>query len=318
MMLLLPLLLQASIGGFEQSSVVALWAVTAPLGALMFGRAARRAVVLAFVAVDRLFRRFDPHCPAKATFPRVVVTFFVLNLLGVSTTDYLVLRYFIGERERILDALRVEQDRSERLLLKSYQRRSPTARRNARRHRRHGFDAVTVLFADIVGFTTFAAAPPARRGRRRTQPVVHPFDELADRHGLEKIKTIGDAYMVVGRVPSPRADHAEAIAEMALDMRAGGRHLRARPVRPRGTGRHEQRAGGGRRHRATKIQLRRLGRHGEHGQPHGGPRDAGDDPGHRACPRAASRSLRVRARGAIDVKGLGPTRTYLLVGRRQL
>jgi len=80
------------------------------------------------------------------------------------------------------------------------------------------FDAVSVLFADIVGFTTLSA---------RTSPVAlvtmlnelfSSFDRLAEQHGLEKIKTIGDAYMVVAGIPEPHADHAAAIAEMALDM----------------------------------------------------------------------------------------------------
>jgi len=81
------------------------------------------------------------------------------------------------------------------------------------------FDAVTVLFADIVDFTKLSA---------RVSPIIlvglldeifQAFDTLAEKHGLEKIKTIGDAYMAVGGLPVPRPDHAQAVAAMAIEMR---------------------------------------------------------------------------------------------------
>ena len=83
------------------------------------------------------------------------------------------------------------------------------------------FDAVSVLFADIVGFTTVAANTSPEALVTMLNEVFSMFDKLAEQHGLEKIKTIGDAYMVVAGVPQPVADHAIAIAHMALDMLAG-------------------------------------------------------------------------------------------------
>ena len=80
------------------------------------------------------------------------------------------------------------------------------------------FAAVTVLFADIVGFTQIAATLSPIELVDRLNQIFSSFDQLTERHGLEKIKTIGDAYMVVGGVPQPRSDHAEAIAEMAIEM----------------------------------------------------------------------------------------------------
>jgi adenylate cyclase len=80
------------------------------------------------------------------------------------------------------------------------------------------FDSVTVLFADIVGFTTLSSKVPATELVVVLNDVFSRFDTLAERHGLEKIKTIGDAYMVVAGVPEPRPDHAVAVARMALDM----------------------------------------------------------------------------------------------------
>ena len=82
------------------------------------------------------------------------------------------------------------------------------------------FDEVTILFADIVGFTKlYSQISPVELVELLNQ-IFSAFDELAEKHGLEKIKTIGDAYMIVGGIPEPRVDHAEAIAEMALDMQA--------------------------------------------------------------------------------------------------
>ncbi|MEP0857683.1 adenylate/guanylate cyclase domain-containing protein [Trichocoleus sp. DQ-U1] len=80
------------------------------------------------------------------------------------------------------------------------------------------FAEVTVLFADIVGFTQLAAHTSPVELVNLLNQIFSAFDQLAEQHGLEKIKTIGDAYMVVGGLPILRTDHAEAIAEMALDM----------------------------------------------------------------------------------------------------
>jgi class 3 adenylate cyclase len=77
---------------------------------------------------------------------------------------------------------------------------------------------VTVLFADIVGFTELSAQTPAIELVEILNVIFSEFDQLTDEHGLEKIKTIGDAYMVVGGLPVAKPNHAEAIAAMALDM----------------------------------------------------------------------------------------------------
>jgi class 3 adenylate cyclase len=84
---------------------------------------------------------------------------------------------------------------------------------------------VTILFADIVAFTPRAEGRAASEVVGFLNRVFTEFDRLAVRHGLEKIKTIGDAYMVAAGMPDPRADHAEAVAEMALDMLEAARRL---------------------------------------------------------------------------------------------
>jgi class 3 adenylate cyclase len=98
------------------------------------------------------------------------------------------------------------------------------------------FDQVTVLFGDIAGFTPMSAEITPQELVAALDEVFTAFDDIAQRHGLEKIKTIGDAYMAAGGVPTPRADHAQAVARMALEMRElvakrsffGARQLRMR------------------------------------------------------------------------------------------
>jgi class 3 adenylate cyclase len=80
------------------------------------------------------------------------------------------------------------------------------------------FDQSTVLFADIVGFTDLSTRVPAEEVVRLLNELFSRFDALADDFGVEKIKTIGDAYMVAAGVPEPRGDHAHVSAEMALAM----------------------------------------------------------------------------------------------------
>jgi class 3 adenylate cyclase len=82
------------------------------------------------------------------------------------------------------------------------------------------FDAVTVLFADIVGFTSLSSRTSPEKLVSMLNELFSTFDKLAEKHGLEKIKTIGDAYMVVAGIPHPIADHAIAMAHMGLDMLA--------------------------------------------------------------------------------------------------
>lgn len=80
------------------------------------------------------------------------------------------------------------------------------------------YDEVTVLFGDLVGFTSMAERLSPRDVVRTLNELFTEFDQIAERYGLEKIKTIGDAYMVVGGVPKPRDDHALAVARMAVEM----------------------------------------------------------------------------------------------------
>jgi class 3 adenylate cyclase len=117
-------------------------------------------------------------------------------------------------------ALQREQERAERLLLNILPEPIAERLKDNQQSIAESFPDVTVLFADIVGFTQLAGHLPPTDLVNVLNRIFSAFDRLTERYGLEKIKTIGDAYMVVGGLPHHRPDHAEAIAAMALDMQA--------------------------------------------------------------------------------------------------
>nr|WP_290224706.1 adenylate/guanylate cyclase domain-containing protein [Trichocoleus desertorum] len=124
----------------------------------------------------------------------------------------------ITDRKRFESALRLQQAKSEELLLNILPQAIAEKLKQSPGAIADSFPSVTVLFADIVNFTQLAARMSPTELVNLLNQIFSAFDRLAERHGLEKIKTIGDAYMAVGGVPLPRQDHAEAMAEMALDM----------------------------------------------------------------------------------------------------
>jgi class 3 adenylate cyclase len=115
--------------------------------------------------------------------------------------------------------LLAERERSERLLRNVLPDPIAARLKQGEEVIADGFPEVTVLFADLVDFTRRSQDSTPERVVRVLDELFSAFDRLAERHGLEKIKTIGDAYMVVGGLPEPRPDHAEAVAEMALALR---------------------------------------------------------------------------------------------------
>lgn len=124
----------------------------------------------------------------------------------------------IAERKQAEEMLRGEQQKSETLLLNILPTAIAKKLKNGENHIADGFASVTILFADIVGFTQLSQQTSPADLVQLLNHIFSAFDRLSEKHQLEKIKTIGDAYMVVGGLPIPRPDHAEAIAAMALDM----------------------------------------------------------------------------------------------------
>jgi adenylate cyclase len=214
LIVLLPFLLQWSLGGYAASSAVSLWALEGALGALFFYTAvAAIPWFVAFVGLTIVSGFAEPFLSQHAAaIPTPIVTaFFVLNIVGVSLTAYLLLQVAIRARDTALAS-------SERLLLNVLPRTIAERLKRGTGIIAESHDDVTVVFADVVDFTPFAERTAPERVVGVLDEIFSAFDLLAERLGLEKIKTVGDAYMVVAGLPDPRPDHAEAGADMALAM----------------------------------------------------------------------------------------------------
>jgi len=142
---------------------------------------------------------------------------------------HLAWRNFLQRRalERQKVALSEAHQKSERLLLNILPASIADRLRDAPGAIADRFADVTVLFADICAFTPLAESLSPEALVELLNQLFSAFDGLVERHGVEKIKTIGDAYMVVGGLPTPRPDHAAAIANLALDMAASAERFRA-------------------------------------------------------------------------------------------
>jgi len=260
LMLVLPFALQWTLGGFQNASAVSLWALVTAFGAVYF-LDARRAIpwFVAFIALVLVSGILDPFVAERVEpLPDGVRTaFFVLNMGSVAAVAYVLLQYFVRDRERARaasDALLLNvlpRSIADRLMaLDERERRDPDAHaahaapgddghgalpdvRGSRIAEAH--PEVTVLFADVVDFTPYAERVGPDGVFELLDQVFSAFDRLVDEFGLEKIKTIGDAYMAAGGLPEARPDHAEAVAGMALrmlqqaaDWRAAGLPVRLR------------------------------------------------------------------------------------------
>jgi adenylate cyclase len=216
-----PALGTIALGGLRESSGVILWALFAPLGAVAFDRPGRAwPWFAAFVATTLLALVLaEVVRPDGADLPEGFVgTFDVLNIVVVSFVAMLLL----VESARGRDAA---QARVETLLLNvlpaDVARRLQTDPHSIADH----FDEASILFADVVDFTPLASRLDAREVVGLLDRLFTSFDELVDRYDVEKIKTIGDCYMVAAGVPTQRPDHARALAGLALEMRERARHF---------------------------------------------------------------------------------------------
>ena len=219
--LLAPTVSMAFVGGFTGSGAVGLWGLLAPLGALVFN-GARSGVqwFIAWVAIFVISGTVGQLAGSGPVFPDWFAPLMLaLNVTVASAVVFGLLAQFVRQREEALVALRAEQDRAESLLLNILPRSIADRLKADAGTIADQFAAASILFADVVDFTPLAhRLQPAEVVGILDHLFTH-FDVLADRYGVEKIKTIGDCYMVAAGVPAPRADHARVMALMAIDMR---------------------------------------------------------------------------------------------------
>ena len=232
--LFFPFVVQLVIGNFISASGVVLWGILAPVVAVLVlsGResipwfVAYIALLLMCGYVD--FELAAAAAPKPAIPLRTSATFFVLNFMAVSGIVYFLLRYEAREKDRyetrLVDAHRLlmaEQQNSERLLLNVLPPSVAARLKESDKTIADGFADVTVMFADIVNFTSMAATMSPGQIFAMLNKLFSAFDALAEKHGLEKIKTIGDAYMVAGGLTDGTGGrYTQATANMALDMLA--------------------------------------------------------------------------------------------------
>jgi adenylate cyclase len=215
LILLAPAAGTVMLGGVRESSGVILWSLFAPLGAVAFDRPVRAwpwfaafvATVLVALVLSEVVRPDGADLPAG-----FVRTFDVLNIVVVSFVAMLLLVTFARGRD-------IAQARVEALLLNVLPADVAQRLQSDPRSIADHFDEVSILFADVVDFTPLSSRLDARDVVGLLDRLFTSFDELVDRYEVEKIKTIGDCYMVAAGVPRQRPDHARALAALALEMR---------------------------------------------------------------------------------------------------
>ena len=313
LILLLPAILQASLGGYVKGSAVIVWSFFAPLSALIFfGPRAAWEWLAGFIALVVISALFDAAL-ARSVPPLSGVAqtaLFAFNFAGVAAFVTLVLAYFRIQRDQAME-------RSERLLLNVL---PPEIAQRLKRQEypiADRFDEVSVLFADMVGFTERSAVESPEVTVGILNEFLTTFDNLAERHGLRPIRTTGDSYLVVGGLPVPRPDHAEAVADMALDMLTevdalNRRHDWAVSFRL-GVNTGPAMAAVVGHYRFTydvwSDAVNTASRMESSGAP--GRIQVTEETYRRLCDR-----YQFEPRGQIEVKGKGPMTTYFLVGRR--
>jgi adenylate cyclase len=215
LILVLPALGTIMLGGLDESSSVILWSLFAPLGAVAFDRPGRAwpwfgafvATALIAVALAEVVR------PDGADLPVAFVrTFDILNIVVVSAVAMFLLVTFARGRD-------TAQARVETLLLNVLPAEVAQRLQSDPNSIADHFDEASILFADVVDFTPLSSRLDAREVVSLLDRLFTSFDELVDRYEVEKIKTIGDCYMVAAGVPRERPDHAHALAGLALEMR---------------------------------------------------------------------------------------------------
>ena len=228
--LFFPFVVQWSIGSFVSSSGIALLALLAPIGAMVcYGPRESIPWFFSYVVLTVLSGAFDFFLARGENYGipiKTIAVFFVMNFTIISTMVYLLLRHFMQERNRLEKQLaeqhelvRTEREKSERLLVNILP--SHVAERlklNPATIIADGFPDVTVMFADVVDFTGLAEELTPNQVVTFLDEVFTRFDRITQKNGLDKIKTIGDAYMVVGGLTQNLPDYVDHVADMALEM----------------------------------------------------------------------------------------------------
>jgi adenylate cyclase len=229
LILFTPFAMQWSIGNFVTASGVSLWGLMAPVGAVtILGNRQSIPWFFAWLFMTVMAGVFDYLLGGQVrTFDlSAVAVFFVLNFAAISVMIYALLWYFSNEKNKLrhlvdqsFAELAEEKSRSDRLLLNILPPAIAERLKRGEVNIAQGHADVTVMFADIVGFTRMTEELSPVETVRILNDIFSLFDDIAEKHRVEKIKTIGDAYMAAAGLDTGSNIHyAEAVAAMALEM----------------------------------------------------------------------------------------------------
>lgn len=170
---------------------------------------------LLYLALELSFYLFEPLIILS---PIIVKAIYMVTYLSAMFAVVMFAVYMYTENQRNENKLEVERERSEKLLLNILPQEIATRLKNGETRIADNYENVSILFADLVGFTPLSATLTAQQLFELLSEVFGHFDSVVDKYGVEKLRTVGDGYYVASGLPLPRADHAQSLASVALEM----------------------------------------------------------------------------------------------------
>ncbi len=213
LILLLPFALMISLGGFINGSVVIIWSLISPLGALLFDKQKNAPKwLLAFVVLVMISVFLQPWIRASNNLSETRINlFFVINLAAVGCIIFLMVYYFVGKKNFF-------QAQSEALLLNILPKEIADELKVSGSAEPRQFEHVTVMFTDFKNFSKIAENLSPAELVAEIDTVFKGFDRIIGKYKIEKIKTIGDAYMCAGGLPVPNASHPYDMVHAAREI----------------------------------------------------------------------------------------------------
>jgi adenylate cyclase len=213
LILLLPFALMIALGGYINSGAVILWGLICPLGAMLVDKQSNALVWLAaYILLLVVGGILQPLLSAHNNLTKELINlFFVFNLIGVGALVFMMVYYFVGKKNFF-------QARSESLLLNILPGEIAEELKTTGRAEAKQFDVVTVMFTDFKNFTRLSEKLSPAELVTEIDTCFKAFDNIASRHNLEKIKTIGDSYMCAGGLPVANTTSAFDTISAALEI----------------------------------------------------------------------------------------------------
>lgn len=213
LILVLPFALMLTLGGYVEGSAVILWGFIAPLGAVMFDKAGRAVYWFIAYLTTVLISGFVTHgidIP-NVLKPWQIHMFFVINFAGVSTLVFLIFHYFVRQKNYF-------QQRTEELLLNILPHNIAKELREKGKTEAKLYSDVTVLFTDFEDFSSITEKMEPQELVNVIHQCYSTFDEITEKYGVAKIKTIGDSYMCAAGINGETDGHAERCVAAGLEM----------------------------------------------------------------------------------------------------